>query len=157
MCSHLKRREIDADMFNLYSQAHKLGVSLQWCTLQQPSSMGGTPLNNVLFGATVIEQFKKQNNVQKVSFVCLTDGESSPLAMFAGREYYGRVVMTNPYSDNLLRDGNKVHQLDCTNETASIVNYLTQKMPGVSITNIYLAGPKGAISYKRHLTGQPVF
>ena len=155
LSSSAKRRDIDKDMYHLFCQAWKLEYSFSGAPYSNQLSMGGTPLNNVLFAVPqLINQFKRTNNLQKVSFVCLTDGESSPTHFFQQRTYgYGQ-AMTNPYQTTLLRDGHHVYQIDTTNETPSIISYLTKKMPDVTITNIYLAGPKGAVSYYTHLTRQ---
>ena len=50
-CAHItsKRREIDADMFHLFCQAHKLEYPYSGAPYSNQLSMGGTPLNNVLF------------------------------------------------------------------------------------------------------------
>ena len=39
---------------------------------------------------------------------------------------------------------------------ASIINYITKRVPDVTVTNIYLTGPKGALSYFRTMTSQSV-
>ena len=156
LSSSQKRREIDADMYNLFCQAHKIVYQFRFSPYSNKLQMGGTPLNNVLFGIPkMIETFKQQNNVQKVSFVCLTDGESSPIHYYAG-QYGGRIGITtnHPFGKTMLRDGHNVYQLDSIRETQGIVDYLQHKMPGVSITNIFLSGPKGAQSYHRSHTGQ---
>lgn len=155
LTSNAKRREIDMDMFHLFSQATKLAFPYSGALYSNQLSMGGTPLNNVLFGMpAVIEKFKKQNNVQKVSFVCLTDGESAPIHYLQQGAVRKHMGITNPYQTTLLRHGHKVYQIDTVNETPSIVSYLTKLMPNVTITNIFLAGPKGALRYHNYLTGQ---
>ena len=155
LTSNAKRREIDKDMLHLFSQAMKLALPYSGGMYSNQLSMGGTPLNNVLFGMpAVIEKFKKQNNVQKVSFVCLTDGESAPIHYLQEGAVRKHMGITNPYQTTLLRHGHKVYQIDTVNETPSIVSYLTKLMPSVTITNIFLAGPKGALRYHNYLTGQ---
>ena len=155
LTSNAKRREIDKDMLHLFSQAMKLALPYSGGMYSNQLSMGGTPLNNVLFGMpAVIEKFKKQNNVQKVSFVCLTDGESAPIHYLQEGAVRKHMGITNPYQTTLLRHGHKVYQIDTVHETPSIVSYLTKLMPSVTITNIFLAGPKGALRYHNYLTGQ---
>lgn len=155
LSSSAKKREIDADMYHLFSQAQKLVYSYSGALYSNQLSMGGTPLNNVLFGMpAIIEKFKKQNKVQKVSFVCLTDGESAPIHYIRQTEASKHISMTSPYQTTLFRQGHKVFQIDTTNETPSIVSYLTKLMSDVTITNIFLSGPKGALRYHNSLTGQ---
>lgn len=153
LSSKAKRREIDEDMYHLFCQAHKIMFPYSGSPYSNQLQMGGTPLNNVLFGAAnLIRKFKRDNNLQKVSFVCLTDGESAPTHFACERAYGMTTHMTNPYFKTLVRDGHQVYQIDTKNETPSIVNYLTKILPGVSITNIFLSGPKGAARYKTQLT-----
>ena len=163
LSSREKRRDIDQDMLNFYSQARKLTYSFSAVPYSNQLSMGGTPLNNVLLKMPLtLEKFKRDNNIQKLSFVCLTDGESSPIHFLRDSNYGPRVVMTSPYTPTLLRDGHKVYQIDSMNETPSIVNYIEKRVQGVSITNIFLSGPKGALRYyndhtKQHVSDLPEY
>ena len=103
LSSSSKRRDTDKDMWHLFSQAWKLMFQYSGAISSNQLSMGGTPLNNTLIGMPkLIEKFKTQNNIQKVSFVCLTDGESSPLHYYGHGKYGSRVCMTNPWHTNLL-------------------------------------------------------
>ena len=155
LSSSAKRREIDEDMFHLFNQAKRIAYHYAPCVWVGQLAMGGTPLNNVLFAVPkMIEDFKKRTGTQKVSFVCLTDGESSPIHYNCETSYGTRISMTNPYNKTFLRDGRNTYQIDSMRETPSIIHWLNQKMPDVTITNIFLAGPKGFASYYRSLTGK---
>ena len=157
LSSSAKRREIDDDMFHLYNQAKKISYTFSPAVWVGELAMGGTPLNNVLFAVpNIIENFKRRTGAQKVSFVCLTDGESSPIHYNQPTDYGLRIAMTNGYHKVFLRDGRNTYQLDSHNETASIINWLNHKMNDVTITNIFLAGPKGFEKYHRHLMNTSV-
>ena len=76
-----KGRDIEKQMKNVfrmaYSFRHSWGVAYR-----TPIGMGlsGTPLNEALISLhKLIPTFKKQNNVEKVQCVILTDGEAPPL------------------------------------------------------------------------------
>ena len=149
LTSQCNRRVAEQDMCNLFHQAWKLSYSYSGANYSHQLSMGGTPLNNMLFGVpAMIHDFKVNNNVQKVSFVCLTDGESAPLKYYTKHndKVYNEMVQ---WGKTFLRDGSRVYSLNTTLMTQSIVKYLTDKMPTVSITNIYLTGPKGSVQYAK--------
>lgn len=156
LSSSVSRRLIDEDMRNLYSQAKRIAYQFFPAPWSGALSMGGTPLNNVLFSMPqVIQDFQQRTGAQKVSFVCLTDGDSHPTHytdLYNNGDVYPRMVS---YFDTLiLRDGRHTYKLDAMKETPSIVRWLTQKMPHVTVTNIFLAGPKGADRYARSLGGE---
>jgi hypothetical protein len=53
------------------------------CNVQAASKygLGGTPLAEaVLCTRQIVDQMKKEENIQKVNVVCLTDGEANPMA-----------------------------------------------------------------------------
>ena len=158
LSSKEKRRDTDTDMFHFFCQARRISYQYSGAPYSSRLSMGGTPLNNVLaFMPVTLEKFKKDNNIQRLSFVCLTDGESSPLHFVSDRPGGGyNMTMTTPWTPTLIRDGHKVYQIDSTRETPSMINYITKRVPDVTVTNIYLTGPKGALSYYANMTSQSV-
>ena len=115
LSSQAKRREIDEDLFHLFNQAKKISYTFSPCVWIGKLAMGGTPLNNVLFGVPkLIDQFKQRTGAQKVSFVCLTDGESSPIHYNVKHESGNvHISMTNGYDSVFLRDG-RTYQLTHT-------------------------------------------
>ena len=118
--------------------------------------MGGTPLNNTLFMLpTLIKKMQARTNAQKVSCVVITDGESSPL-YYCSRSNRGSLHhnMINPYDTVLLRDGHRTYQIDSLNTTNSIVDMLRTKMPEVSISHIFLGGPRPCAQYARLVTSR---
>ena len=84
LTSDTKKKQIDDDMFNLWCAGKMCQYSYN---AQLPFSpylqMGGTPLNNALMIVPeLIKQFRLKTGAQKVSFVCITDGESAPLCYY---------------------------------------------------------------------------
>lgn len=58
-------------------------------------NLGGTPLNAALvYMHSFVKQYKKENNVEKLTFVVLTDGEGEPLT-FKTKEGYGGLQSYN--------------------------------------------------------------
>jgi len=148
LTSNAKRTQIDTDMKNFFMCARGIvgyGYSSPY------TGMGGTPLNNALMMMPeVIKQFKQRNNVQRVSFVCLTDGESSPLSVIQtinrndGVSY--KSLAYSYYSRILIRHGQNVSAIKEFNETGGIAHWLSQ-VTGASVTNIFVAGPAQAQRY----------
>ena len=91
--------------------------------------MSSTPLNNVLMTPQVIDNFKKNTGAQNVSFVCITDGESSPTYYNDKHVNYDGTECGRPkyqyYETIMIRDGSRVFKLsdigDATHEILSLV------------------------------------
>ena len=160
LSSSVSRKNIELDMFHLFSAASRIENPYVYALWSDYLAMGGTPLNNLLFAVPqLIKDFKAKTGAQKVSFVCLTDGDSSPLhfyknAMSFDGNRYLRPVITNRFDTTFLRDGNNTYQLDSREETPSIIKWLSRKLPEVTFTNIFLSGPKGAETYHKRLSGK---
>ena len=154
LTSKANNREMERDMLNLFSTATKISYTYTRCMGSAYLTMGGTPLNNVLFNVpAMVKRLKNNTNAQKVSFVCLTDGESSPLFYHDTDGNWNGISMVTPYGKLLLRDGHNVYELALDmKQTGSIVNYLKNKMPDVSFTHIYLGGPKACSRYIKQIT-----
>ena len=160
LSSSVKRYHIEEDMFNLYSQGIFNSGNYMYGNHSNALSMGGTPLNNVLFMVpAMVQQMKERTRAQKISFVCVTDGESTPLFKYercltwTGKEEWAP-RMTRDHKNLFLRDGCKVYQLDQgMQQTGSIVRWLREKMPEVTFTHIYLGGPTSSARYIREITG----
>lgn len=156
LTSKANNRQMERDMLNLFSTATKISSSYVRCVGSAYLTMGGTPLNNVLFQVpAMVQRLRDTTNAQKISFVCLTDGESTPI-FYHDNDYntWSGVSMVHPYGKLLLRDGHHVYELALDmKQTGSIVKYLERKMPDVSFTHIYLGGPKACSRYYRQITG----
>ena len=158
LSSAVKRQFMDTDLFHLFMTANC--ISGYFYTLPRSSylGMGGTPLNNTLFMLPeLIRKMKSRTNAQKISCVVVTDGESTPLYYYCkGMRSYMHHNMVSPYQTILLRDGNHTYQIDSTDCTGSIVDYLNKKMPDVSISHIFLGGPRPCATYARFVTRTPL-
>ncbi len=82
--SRQSKRDLDQSMKYVYLQAFSFNG---WRTRQMNDySLGGTPLAEAVYCAReVVAKMKKEEQVSKVNVVCLTDGESNPMAHVARR------------------------------------------------------------------------
>lgn len=66
-----------------------IGYAKEMIGIRSVYSMGGTPLNEALvFLYDYIEKFQKENKVEKLSFVTLTDGDGTPISQL----YYAQAT-----------------------------------------------------------------
>ena len=79
--STAKKAVLDQDMFNLFSQSVCLSSGYAGdAVISDMLNLGGTPLDNALtMVPAIVDRFRAATGAQKVSFVALTDGQSSPL------------------------------------------------------------------------------
>ena len=81
LSSTVKANELDAQMKNIWRIANYYSTS--WgCAYHPPMSMSlsGTPLNEALISLyQILPKFQRENNLQKVQCVVLTDGEANYL------------------------------------------------------------------------------
>lgn len=115
-------------------------------------NLGGTPLNTAILNAHRIgTQFQKENKVQKLNFVFLTDGDSNGHSDYwVLREGYdGETIMwsggQSDYNDKHITDpvtGAKVviKATGRRDQTKVFLSLLKQQMPDASITGFFIAG-----------------
>ena len=141
LSSSAKRRDLEQDMKNIFSQSMRISHRHYHVPYSDALQMSGTPLNNCLFMMPdVIERFKRRSNVQKVSFVCITDGESSPVH-YTLEGNYGFHTHALWYDNLMVRhsDG-RVTKVAAIDGTAGVVRWLRQASPDTSISHIFLGG-----------------
>ena len=143
LSSDAKPRQLETDMVNLW-------VSTLYCAPASPYlGMGGTPLNAALtMVPQLIRQFQSNTGAEKVSFVCITDGESSPLSKVYARYndfdkeevYYPRSCV---YSNVIMKSQGHQFSLGMLHEQSGrLGQWIETQVPGVSVTNIFL-GTRG--------------
>ena len=146
LTSKSTRKQIEEDIFHLWCAAKLIGRSYQTVVLPWSPyfTMGGTPLNNALFIVPeLIKQFRAKTGAQKVSFVCITDGESAPSQYYTKRTRYNgeeEITLSYPYWEKLMiRTGANVFPIDSDNRgTNDVVRWLRTQLTDVAITNIFL-------------------
>ena len=115
-------------------------------------NLGGTPLNAAILNAHRIgTQFQKENKVQKLNFVFLTDGDSNSHSdhWVLREDYDGNPIMWSgghsDYNDTHITDpvtGAKVvnQARGRRDQTKVLLSLLKQQMPDASITGFFIAG-----------------
>ena len=141
LTSKANRRQHDKDMLNLWAASVNYGYGSPLL------AMGGTPLNETLtIMPRVIERFKRETGAQKVNFVCLSDGMSSPLSVIRdGRRWYGY------YSRVLLRDGINVVDLGRDEDVTKNLAGWIADTADVTVTHFFLGQNKECERYARAL------
>ena len=155
LTSNCKSKQLDTDMRNLFLHS-------MWCDGYQRSNaasvlaMGGTPLNNALtLAPQLISEFKARTKAQKVSFVCITDGESAPLSYYTERQYrYGDPELRPTYEyykDTMMRYQGKSSVFEFGRHgTGQIAKWVEDNTEDVTITNIFLGTQGVSTHYLRH-------
>ena len=156
--STAKKSILDQDMFSLFSQAMCLGrgyVSDAVCS--DMLQLGGTPLDNALTQVPfIIDRFRTATGAQKVSFVALTDGQSSPVQYFE-KVSDGARINYSYYNTQYLKYGNETFKIDTPHnvyDTCGIVSILKKVTTDVTFTNIFIGGKGACASHLRHCGGE---
>ena len=151
--STAKKRDLEQDMFNFFSQALTIerGNSITGPYSDQ-LQLGGTPLDNALtMVPAIIDQFRSATGAQKVSFVALTDGQSSPIMYYEGLEN-GCRLNYGYYDNQHVKFGNESFQVACPysiSDTAGIIAILKKVTTEVTFTNIFIGSKGASDSYMR--------
>ncbi len=159
LSSTAKKMNIDTDMFNFYVSGLNNSRGYGRLPDSPHMRMGGTPLNNaLLLVPDIISRFRKNTGAQKVSFVCVTDGESSPLIWYKKHEGIRGATINETYAyyDTLmLRVGSKVFPISPDDRgTTDMVRWLQSQLDDVSISHLYLAGVAGSSRYVKSITNR---
>ena len=157
--STAKKAVLDQDMFNLFSQAYVLssGYSTD-AVISDMLNLGGTPLDNALtMVPAIVDRFRATTGAQKVSFVALTDGQSSPLSFYEKSSYSDEARMNYSYYDTTyVKYGTETFQVDTPthiDDTCGIVSILKKVTNEVTFTNIFIGGKGPCASHVHHCGG----
>ena len=166
--SNVNVRTLDHQMRNIYRMATRFGYSnISWDNrdrFQVPIGMGlsGTPLDESLICLhQIIPQFKKNNKVEKVQCVVLTDGEAYTPSYhhevqrhWEDEPYMGRAAI---WSGTFLRDrklGKTYRVKDSTfGFTEVLLDNLKDTFPSVNFIGIRLLPSRDAGSFIRRYHG----
>ena len=166
--SNVNVRTLDHQMRNIYRMATRFGYSsVSWDDrdrFQVPIGMGlsGTPLDESLMCLhQIIPQFKKDNKVEKVQCVVLTDGEAYTPSyhhevqrQWEDEPYMGRAAI---WSGTFLRDrklGKTYRVKDSTyGFTEVLLDNLKDTFPSVNFIGIRLLPSRDAGSFIRRYHG----
>ena len=134
--SRMKKHEFDAAIRNNYA----LALSQTYDRRPSPTAprqfgLGGTPLNEAILGAiSIVPKFKKDNNVQIVNTVFLTDGCGNGMSV--------------PYGGYLKIKGDRIGVKSDGNATNMLTKMLRERT-GCSVVNFFLAN-WGPAKFMRH-------
>tara|TARA_E500000318_G_scaffold54723_1_gene50982 strand:- start:12675 stop:14795 length:2121 start_codon:yes stop_codon:yes gene_type:complete len=158
LTSDVNRKELDSQMLNLFEIVYSIRNYTEY-NYPNALALSGTPLNETLITLTeVIPEFKKNNNVQKVQCVILTDGEAGPInaCRFIHTEfnsYWGtRKVFHNDYFRN--RKTGKTYKYDYSfsRHTEIYLNNLKDMFPETNFIGIRVGNSRDLTSFiKRHV------
>jgi hypothetical protein len=166
LTSKTKSSKLDQQMVNIFRLAKVFDRSNWGCKYSHPHrlSLSGTPLNEALVSLyEILPKFQRENNLQKVQCVVLTDGESAPL------KYYREVQRRwekEPYigaahicDGHFLRDrktGNVykiINEYSCNGFTDLLLQNLRDRFPSVNFIGIRVLGSNDVGSFARRYTG----
>ena len=153
LTSKTNSRELEKQMKNIFRIVHSFRV---YNNYHIPIGMGlsGTPLNESLMCLhEILPKFKKENKLQKVQCVILTDGEGSPLKCYKEIqrpwEEESRICEMWPSENSFLRDrktGNTYKLSDTYNHYANfttvLLNNLRHRLTDVNFIGIRILPPR---------------
>ena len=151
LSSKFKKKDLEAQMINLWRVVYQFKHYCGWAC---PPGYGlsGTPLNEALYCLhNLIPQFKKENNLQKVQCVILSDGEANPTGIT--RKYWNdyldkECVGTSRLSPetSYLRNRKTGHTYKIGYEyykfTEIVLNDLKQTFPNTNFIGFRIAEPR---------------
>ena len=160
--SKTKKLELDTQMLAIFRVVRQLGNRYWNNTYGIPSRLclSGTPLNEALIALNqIIPEFQKQNKVQKVHTLVLTDGEACPLnycvsvtrkeeSYMGIRQFHHHKCFLRDRKTGNLYAGDQ--ELDTyTQFTDMIIRYLRNRYPNVSFIGMRLLSSGEAQSFMR--------
>ena len=167
LTSKTNTKELENQMRNIVRLAYAFSRSYYFSNYPLPTGLGlsGTPLNEAIVCLhTIIPQFKKQHNLQKVQCVVLSDGEANPLAYHRELQRFFDKNSNEPYigtgrlgSNSFLRDrktGN-TYSFDCEwhGFTDVLLRNLRDNFTDVNFIGIRVLESRDANSFIRRYTG----
>ncbi len=156
------KAKLEQHLVNIWRLAYSMNYQSRWnCRYCVPDryTLGGTPLNETIVALhRIIPQFKKENKVQKVQCIILTDGEAGPLPVYKtytdyrdGEEKLGcrRWSPENSY----LRNRKTGHTYKLPHEfykfTEILLNDLKRMHPDVNFIGMRVLAPRDFNSFIR--------
>ena len=166
LTSKTNTKELENQMRNIIRLAYAFSRTY-WSKYPIPTglSLSGTPLNEAIVCLhTIIPQFKKQYNLQKVQCVVLSDGEANPLAYHRELQRFFDKNQNEPYigtgrmgPNSFLRDrktGN-TYSFDCEwyGFTDVLLRNLKDNFVNTNFIGIRVLEPRDAKSFIRRYYG----
>lgn len=106
---------------------------------------GSTPLKEALLASDhIITRFKERTKVDKINFVCLTDGDANPLNVSNGRSFNDRVQMNH---EGTILEFENTYRHSMTQDTTIILDMIKSKHNTTNI-GFFVAGSKRDVHYR---------
>ena len=163
--SKAKSKELEIQMKNIFRIACGFDRNV-WTYYSIPLGMNlsGTPLNETLVALhQILPQFKKQNNVEKVQCVILTDGEGAPLKYSKKfqRHWESEDYMGSQYINEncIIRNRKTGHTYSCAglghwaDVSDLLIKDLRQSFPHTNFIGIRILTNRDASQFIRRYTG----
>ena len=163
--SKVKSKELEIQMKNIFRIACGFDRNV-WTYYSIPLGMNlsGTPLNETLVALhQILPQFKKQNDVEKVQCVILTDGEGAPLRYSKKfqRNWESEDYMGSQYINEncIIRNRKTGHTYSCAglghwaDVSDLLIKDLRQSFPHTNFIGIRILANRDASQFIRRYTG----
>ena len=156
LTSKVNKKELDVQMKNLFRVVYSFRHYVQY-SIPGQVSLSGTPLNESMVALhTILPKFKKENNLQKVQCVILTDGEAHQLLHFGwSTDYTGKNTKLGPKTSRsgYLRNRKTGYTYEIKpqywNFTDVLLEDLKQTFPDTNFIGIRLLQPRELVSFVR--------
>ena len=162
--SKVKSKQLDEQMKNIFRLAYAFNHEPHYYNVPIGVGLSGTPLNEALICLhQILPQFKKENKIQKVQCVVLTDGEGAPLRYskefrrhwednpFMGSSYiHDRCIIRNRKTGYTYSCYGLGHWADVTD---LIIKDLRQTFSDMNFIGIRILGSRDAGQFVRRYSG----
>tara|TARA_R100000152_G_C6758785_1_gene182683 strand:- start:529 stop:1353 length:825 start_codon:yes stop_codon:yes gene_type:complete len=162
-----KTRDLDHQMLNLFRCAASSDwkVSTPWMQAPVGFRLSGTPLNETMIALRqILPEFKKNNNIEKVQCVVLTDGEGQPMRFnkevkrdwdddyYMGTQYFGEgcFIRDRQLGTTYRCEG---HYYDDRNQTDVLLRNLRDRLPNVNFIGIRIMSSRDGSSFAHRYLG----
>jgi hypothetical protein len=153
LTSKVNKKELENQMKNLFRAVYSFRHYVPYSPPGQVN-LSGTPLNESLVALhTILPKFKKENNLQKVQCVILTDGEAHQLNYFGYSTYSGNMCPRSCVGDGYLRNRKTGYTYELGysywNFTDVMLKDLKQTFPDTNFIGIRLTAPRDFVPFVR--------
>ena len=162
-----KSKDLDRQMLNIFRCAacFDWNMSTPWIEAPVGYRLSGTPLNETMVALRqILPQFKKNNNVEKVQCVVLTDGEGQPMRYnkevhrdwedkpYMGTQYFteGCFVRDRKLGTTYRIDG---HYYDERGQTDVLLRNLKERLPSMNFIGIRIMSSREGASFAHRYLG----
>ena len=159
LTSSVNKRDMDAQLLNLWRCAYALSIRGSRYDYPKKYWLGGTPLNETFVCLhQIIPQFKKNNDVQKVQCIVLTDGEANGIPVvteFKGHDGEMRKGTSHVGYNSFLRNRKTGHVYNLSSSyeywkfAETMIQDLRQTFPDVNFIGIRITDKREFGSFLR--------